>query len=82
MIIFCVLSVVLFTSSFFFNGDNDAKNNIKLLQSSSRLSLAASCTGPKRENLRGNIFCKCKNSSPCADASGCNGGNQQVQTVE
>lgn len=29
------------------------------------------CTGPKKENLSGNIFCHCENSSPCKDNQGC-----------
>ena len=30
------------------------------------------CTGPKRENVHGNIFCHCENTVPCKDLYGCN----------
>ena len=30
------------------------------------------CTGPKRENVHGNIFCRCENTVPCKDLYGCN----------
>ena len=30
------------------------------------------CTGPKKENLSGNIFCHCENTAPCKDMYGCN----------
>lgn len=29
------------------------------------------CTGPKRENIGGNIFCRSENTSPCQDMYGC-----------
>lgn len=29
------------------------------------------CTGPKKENLSGNIFCHCENQYPCQDNQGC-----------
>ena len=29
------------------------------------------CTGPKKENLAGNIFCHCTNTAPCKDMYGC-----------
>ena len=30
------------------------------------------CTGPKKENLHGNIFCHSENTAPCMDMYGCN----------
>ncbi|MCM1177415.1 MAG: hypothetical protein NC115_08115 [Bacteroidales bacterium] len=32
---------------------------------------AAGCTGPKKENIAGNIFCHCENTAPCHDMYGC-----------
>ncbi len=32
----------------------------------------AGCTGPKKENLAGNIFCHCENTAPCRDMYNCN----------
>lgn len=32
----------------------------------------ASCTGPKKENLAGNIFCHCENTASCKDMYNCN----------
>ena len=29
------------------------------------------CTGPKRENLTGDIFCRSQNQAPCQDMYGC-----------
>ena len=31
----------------------------------------SSCTGPKKENLAGHIFCHSENAAPCADMYGC-----------
>ena len=30
------------------------------------------CTGPKKENVLGNIFCRSENTAPCKDMYGCN----------
>ena len=30
-----------------------------------------SCTGPKKENIAGNIFCHSENTAPCKDLFGC-----------
>lgn len=29
------------------------------------------CTGPKKENFSGNIFCHSENTAPCRDMYGC-----------
>lgn len=31
-----------------------------------------SCTGPKKQNLSGAIFCHCENTVSCRDTYGCN----------
>ena len=30
------------------------------------------CTGPKKQNIWGNIFCHSENTVPCSDTYGCN----------
>lgn len=30
------------------------------------------CTGPKKENLAGHIFCRCENTASCRDMYNCN----------
>jgi hypothetical protein len=73
----CLLAI----SSLFIYGQKKSKSLVSskevfaesaLLAKKVPLSVASAiCTGPKQENLAGNIFCKCENTAPCRDMFGC-----------
>lgn len=54
---------------------NNGSNSINEMFNANVEALAVQaepvCTGPKKENLAGNIFCHCENDAPCQDMYGC-----------
>ena len=64
------IGVVLFFWIFFSTKSHELfMSNVEALnQGEAGLTV---CTGPKKENLSGNIFCHCENASPCKDNQGC-----------
>jgi len=55
---------------------NNGRNSLNNMFNANVEALAdgedgAVCTGPKKENLAGNIFCHCENTAPCQDMYGC-----------
>ena len=61
------ISVLKSTSKF---DDSIFESNVEALARSEIGE--SSCTGPKKENIAGNIFCHCENTAPCKDMYGCN----------
>ena len=49
------------------NVNPTVKTNIEVLADGE----GPTCTGPKKENIVGNIFCHCENTVPCRDLFGC-----------
>ena len=50
------------------NSDSLFEANVEAL---AQVEDGVSCTGPKKENVAGNIFCHSENTAPCKDMYGC-----------
>ena len=77
-IFFAVGSAILLAAtvliSVYVNNGNDSMKTIfdANVEALARSEGSPGCTGPKKENVLGNIFCRSENTAPCKDMYGCN----------
>ena len=65
-----IASCVFFAHKTYVYGTNDSliQANVEALSGSEQ----PGCTGPKKSNFWGHIYCRCENNYPCMDDYGCN----------